>query len=80
MNAASPPGGKKGPRRGNPFPLLLCLVSLLLTAVISQGIYRSYTGPDYARQRLEERRNYHREVLSRADISFRKALFYEVLE
>jgi len=64
----------------SPFSVILCISSLLLTALISQSIYRSYLGPDYARQRLVERKNYHEKVLKKADVSFEEAYFFEVVK
>lgn len=72
-------GGIKGVAQKKPLAILVCLSSLLLTAVIMHNIFTYYRGPDYAGQRLQERKNYYEKVLLKADVSFHEARFYEVI-
>lgn len=61
------------------FTLSLAAVSLLLTLVVMTSIWESYF-PDPDAEGLRARRAYYESVLRKADISWREALYYKVLD
>jgi hypothetical protein len=61
------------------FTLSLAAVSLLVTLVIASGIWESYF-PDPDAEGLRARRAYYESVLRKADVSWREALYYKVVD
>ena len=61
------------------FTLGLAAISLLVTLVIATGIWDSYF-PDPDAEGLRARRAYYESVLRKADVSWKEALYYRLLD
>ncbi|HWR98383.1 MAG TPA: hypothetical protein VN317_08165 [Candidatus Methanoperedens sp.] len=61
------------------FSLGVAAVSLLVTLVVAAGIWDSYF-PDPDAEGLRARRAYYEGVLLKADVSWREALYYKVVD
>ena len=61
------------------FSLGVAAVSLLVTLVIAAGIWDSYF-PDPDAEGLRARRAYYESVLRKADVSWKEALYYRVVD
>jgi len=61
------------------FSLGVASVSLLVTLVIAAGIWDSYF-PDPDAEGLRARRAYYESVLRKADVSWKEALYYRVVD
>ena len=61
------------------FSLGVAGVSLLVTLVIAAGIWDSYF-PDPDAEGLRARRAYYESVLQKADVSWKEALYYKVVD
>ena len=70
----NPFAGKK-----QPFPLLVSLVSLLLTLAIGEAIWESYF-PDIRGESLRRRREHYEKVLLKSNLSWREALYYKKID
>jgi hypothetical protein len=65
--------------RPSRFSLGIAAVSLLVTLVIAAGIWDSYF-PDPDAEGLRARRAYYESVLKKADVSWKEALYYRVVD
>ena len=61
------------------FPLLVSLVSLLLTLAIGEAIWESYF-PDANGESLRRRREHYEEILLKSNLSWREALYYKKID
>jgi hypothetical protein len=61
------------------FTLSLAAVSLLVTLVMAAGIWESYF-PDPDAEALRARRAYYEGVLRKADVSWKEALYYTIVD
>ena len=61
------------------FSLGVAAVSLLVTLVLAAGIWDSYF-PDPDAEGLRARRAYYEGVLLKADVSWKEALYYKVMD
>ena len=63
----------------SPFSLAVSAVSLLVTAVVAESVWRSYYPPP-DRESLRRRKEHYEKVLLPADLSWQEGLYYKVVE